>query len=192
MKRTLFPVLAISAAVIAVAGCGSSNKSSTSSGNAAAPASTAPAAGKGEKIAAKDTKLGKILVDEDGRTLYLFEADKSTQSTCAGTCSQAWPPVTTSGKPVAEQGAEMSKLGTTMRSDGKTQVTYGGHPLYYYAEDEKAGDTNGQGSKEFGAEWYVLGPTGGKVEKGESESSDSSDSSDSGNSSSSGGGYKAY
>jgi predicted lipoprotein with Yx(FWY)xxD motif len=179
-------VLAIAAAAIAVAGCGSSNKSSSSS-VAAAPAATTPAAGKGEQIAAKDSKLGKILVDEDGHTLYLFEADKSTQSTCDGSCAKAWPAVTTSGKPVAEKGAEASKLGTTTRSDGKTQVTYAGHPLYYYAEDEKAGDMNGQGSKEFGAEWYVVGPTGGKVENESKSGSDDSGASD--NSGSGNGGY---
>jgi predicted lipoprotein with Yx(FWY)xxD motif len=179
MKRTLIPVLAIVAAAIAVAGCGSSNKSSSSTA-AAAPAATTPAAGKGEEVAAKDTKLGKILVDEDGHVLYLFEADKGTQSTCDGDCAKAWPPVTTSGKPVAEEGADASKLATTARSDGKTQVTYGGHPLYYYAEDEKPGDMNGQGSEEFGAEWYVVGPNGAKVEGG--EKSDSSDDSGGGNS----------
>jgi predicted lipoprotein with Yx(FWY)xxD motif len=181
MKRTLFPVLAIVAAVVAVAGCGSSNKSSTSSGNAAAPASTAPAAGKGEQIAAKDTKLGKILVDEDGHVMYLFEADKSTKSTCSGACATDWPPVLTSGKPVAETGAQASKLGTTSRSDGKTQVTYGGHPLYYFSLDKQPGQTNGQGQEAFGAEWYVVGPAGSKVESGEKSNTSDSDSS--------GGGY---
>jgi predicted lipoprotein with Yx(FWY)xxD motif len=182
MKRTLFPVLAIVAAVIAVAGCGSSNKSSSSTG-AAAPAATTPAAGKGEEIAAKDTKLGRILVDEDGHALYLFEADKSTQSTCNGACAAAWPPVLTSGKPVADSGAQSGKLGTTSRSDGKTQVTYGGHPLYYFSLDKQPGETKGQGTKAFGAEWYVLGPAGSKVESGEEGDSGSK------SSSSSGGGY---
>jgi predicted lipoprotein with Yx(FWY)xxD motif len=183
VKRTLFPVLAIAAAVIAVAGCGSSNKSSSSTG-AAAPAATTPAAGKGEQIAAKDTKLGKILVDEDGHALYLFEADKGTQSTCSGACAAAWPPVTTSGKPVADSGAQAGKLGTTSRSDGKTQVTYAGHPLYYFALDKQPGEAKGQGSKAFGAEWYVVGPAGSKVESGEdaASGSKSSDSSGGGNS----------
>src|SRR5690348_3816282 len=176
MHRTLFPVLALTAAVIVVAGCGSSNKSSSSTGAAApaastAPASTAPAApAKGEQIAVKDTKLGKILVDEDGHVVYLFEADKSTQSTCSGSCAAVWPPVVTGGAPVAASGAKMSKLGTTSRSDGKTQVTYAGHPLYYYSADTQPGQTKGEGSKEFGAEWYVVGPAGKKVESGEDDS----------------------
>jgi predicted lipoprotein with Yx(FWY)xxD motif len=174
MKRTLFSVLAIGAVALIAAGCGSSNKSSSNT-TAAAPAATTPASGaKGEQIAAKSTSLGKILVDEEGHALYLFEADKSTQSTCNGTCSRAWPPVTTSGKPVAESGADASKLGTSSRTDGKTQVTYAGHPLYYYAEDSKPGDVKGQGEKAFGAEWYVVGPSGAKVEKSSSSSSSSS------------------
>ena len=177
MHRTLIPVLAVAAVSILAAGCGSSNKSSSSTG-AAAPAATTPAnPGKGEQIAAKDTKLGKILVDEEGHVLYLFEADKSTQSTCSGACAAAWPPVVTTGKPVAEQGAEAAKLGTTSRSDGKTQVTYAGHPLYYYAEDKQPGQANGQGSKAFGAEWYVVGPSGTKVEAGEHSGGSSSSSS---------------
>src|SRR5919204_3310782 len=175
MKRTLFSVLAIGAVAVIAAGCGSSNKSSSNTTGAAAPAATTPTSGaKGEQIAAKQTKLGKILVDEEGHALYLFEADKSTQSTCNGTCAKAWPPVTTSGKPVAGTGAEASKLGPSSRTDGKTQVTYAGHPLYYFAEDSKPGDIKGQGAKAFGAEWYVVGPNGSKVEKGESGGSSSS------------------
>jgi predicted lipoprotein with Yx(FWY)xxD motif len=171
MRRTLIPVLAIAAAAIAIAGCGSSKKSTTSTtaaANAAVTTTTASSSSsssaKGETIALKKTKLGKILVDEEGHALYLFEADQSTQSTCAGACAKAWPPVTTSGAPVAEKGAAASKLGTTMRSDGKAQVTYGGHPLYYYAEDTKPGQAKGEGEKAFGAEWYVVGPNGKKVE----------------------------
>jgi predicted lipoprotein with Yx(FWY)xxD motif len=178
MQRTLFPVLAVAAAAIAVAGCGSSNKSSSAT-NAAAPASTAPAAAKGEQIAVKDTKLGKILVDEDGHVMYLFEADKSSSSTCSGACAADWPPVITAGKPVAEKGATAGKLGTTSRDDGKTQVTYAGHPLYYFSQDTQPGQTNGEGQNAFGAEWYVVGPAGSKVESGE-DSGKSADSSDSG------------
>jgi predicted lipoprotein with Yx(FWY)xxD motif len=172
MKRTLMPVLAIGAVALVAAGCGSSKKSSSST-TAAAPAAAATttqsssAAAKGETIAVKKSKVGGILVDEEGHVLYLFEADKGPQSTCSGACAKAWPPVTTSGAPVAERGALASKLGTTKRSDGKSQVTYGGHPLYYYAEDTKPGQMKGQGSKQFGAEWYVVGPAGKKVEGGE-------------------------
>lgn len=109
-------------------------------------------------------KLGTILVDANGRTLYLFEADKSTQSTCNGACAAAWPPLLTSGGPTAGGSAKPGLLGTTKRSDGKTQVTYNGHPLYGYAGDSKPGDTNGEGLNQFGAGWYVLNVSGEKVD----------------------------
>ena len=72
---------------------------------------------------------------------------------------------TTSGKPTAGKGALASLLGTTPRPDGTTQVTYKGHPLYYFAKDKDAGDSYGQGSKSFGAGWYVLAPSGNKIDK---------------------------
>ncbi|MET9763550.1 hypothetical protein ABZ016_31665 [Streptomyces sp. NPDC006372] len=109
-------------------------------------------------------KLGTILVDGKGRTLYLFEADKSTTSTCSGACAAAWPPLLTSGAPSAGGSAQSGLLGTSKRSDGKEQVTYHGHPLYRYAGDAAPGDTNGQGLDQFGAEWYVLNAGGDKVD----------------------------
>ena len=93
-------------------------------------------------------------------TVYLFEKDKGSTSTCTGSCAQYWPPVTTSGAPKAGSGAMSANLGTTKRSDGKTEVTYSGHPLYYYAGDKKPGDVTGQGLNAFGALWYVLSPAG--------------------------------
>ncbi|MPY64411.1 COG4315 family predicted lipoprotein [Streptomyces spongiae] len=110
--------------------------------------------------------LGTILVDGKGRTLYLFEADKSTTSTCNGACAAAWPPLLTSGSPSTGGSAKSDLLGTSKRSDGKTQVTYNKHPLYGYAGDAQPGDTNGQELNQFGAEWYVLDTSGNKVEKG--------------------------
>ncbi|MDH6626152.1 putative lipoprotein with Yx(FWY)xxD motif [Streptomyces sp. LBL] len=110
-------------------------------------------------------KLGTILVDAKSRTLYLFEADKSTTSTCNGSCAAAWPPLLTSGNPTAGGSAKAGLLGTTKRSDGKMQVTYHGHPLYGYAGDAGPGDTNGQGLNQFGAAWYVLDDSGKKVDQ---------------------------
>ena len=107
---------------------------------------------------------GKFLVDGQGRTIYLFEADKSTASTCSGACAAAWPPVTASGMPMAGSGVSQSLLGTTKRADGTEQVTYNGHPLYYFAADTGAGMVKGQGSKEFGAGWYVLNAKGSKID----------------------------
>jgi predicted lipoprotein with Yx(FWY)xxD motif len=109
-------------------------------------------------------KLGTYLVDGKGRTLYLFEKDKTKKSTCSGSCATAWPPLTTKGKPKAAGTAKASLLGTSKRADGTTQVTYNGHPLYYFVQDKKAGDTKGQGIDAFGAEWYVLSRSGKKID----------------------------
>src|SRR4029078_12838770 len=89
-------------------------------------------------------KLGTYLVDGKGRTLYLFEKDKTKKSTCSGSCATAWPPLLTTGKPKAAGKAKAAVLGTSQHSDGKTQVTYKGHPVYYFVQDKKAGDTKGQ------------------------------------------------
>lgn len=117
--------------------------------------------------AAKNPKLGVYLVDESGRAVYLFEKDSGSTSSCYDACAKVWPPVTTKGKPKAEDGAKQSELGTTKRKNGMMPVTYGGHPLYYYQpDDHKKGSVKGQALKQFGAEWYALSPQGKKVEHG--------------------------
>jgi predicted lipoprotein with Yx(FWY)xxD motif len=106
-------------------------------------------------------------VNGKGVTLYLFMKDKKGKSACSGACAQAWPPLLTKGRAKASGGASASKLGTTRRSDGTTQVTYNGHPLYTFVADRgKPGSTAGEGSKAFGAEWYVLATSGNKIDKG--------------------------
>jgi predicted lipoprotein with Yx(FWY)xxD motif len=151
---------------VTIAGCGGSDDNNSVTPPAAS-ASASTQRGGGATVDVESTgELGKILVDSKGRTLYLFEKDTGTKSTCSGACAAAWPPLTTSGKPKAGAGANASMLGTTKRSDGTREVTYNGHPLYYYAGDQAAGDTNGQGLDQFGAEWYVLSPAGHKVEDG--------------------------
>jgi predicted lipoprotein with Yx(FWY)xxD motif len=126
----------------------------------AASAPTKPAT-----VKARSNKLGKILVDGRARTLYLFEKDKKGKSACSGACAKNWPPLLTKGKPKAGTGAKSSLLGTTKRSDGTTQVTYNKHPLYTFVVDKsKPGSTKGEGVDAFGAEWYVLGTNGKKIE----------------------------
>ena len=121
------------------------------------------------KVGVRNTKLGKILVNGKGVTLYLFMKDKNGKSACSGACAKAWPPLLTKGRAQAAGGASAAKLGTTRRSDGTTQVTYIGHPLYTFVMDNnKPSSTTGQGSKAFGAEWYVLGANGNKIEKASS------------------------
>jgi predicted lipoprotein with Yx(FWY)xxD motif len=129
-------------------------------------ANVAPAARSGTPaiVQVAKSRLGQILVDGSGRTLYLFEKDKGTASMCYGPCAKYWPPLTTSGQPRAARGASAAHLGTSKRRDGKLEVTYNGHPLYYFVADAKRGDTAGQALSQFGAEWYVLSPAGRKVE----------------------------
>jgi predicted lipoprotein with Yx(FWY)xxD motif len=118
-------------------------------------------------VSLRTTKLGKVLVDSHGRTLYLFAKDKTTHSTCSGQCAKFWPPLTVKTKPTAGPGVKASLLGWTKRSDGTMQVTYNKHPLYLFLKDTAAGQTKGENIDAFGAEWYVVNASGKKVEPGE-------------------------
>lgn len=111
-------------------------------------------------IEAADSDLGQIVTDDEGRTLYVFLADTGTESTCYDDCEASWPPLTVDGEATAE-GIDASLLGTTERTDGSTQVTLDGHPLYYFASDSAAGDTNGQG---VGDVWFVVSPDGAPIQ----------------------------
>ena len=158
--------VAIASLALGVAACGGGSGSSGSTYAAAGASGPAPSTSTGGSVALASSKLGKILVDAKGRTLYLFEADKGTTSACSGACASSWPPLITKGKPAAAAGVSAAKLGTTKRSDGTSQVTYNGHPLYTYAGDSAPGQTAGQGIDDFGAEWYVLSGAGDKIEGG--------------------------
>jgi predicted lipoprotein with Yx(FWY)xxD motif len=187
-------MLASAAATLGLfAGCGSSKKSNSTSTSTASstPAATTGsstsaagssgsggygagasggAAGSGANAATVTTKhggdLGTILAAGPKKlTVYLFESDTPTRSSCSGACASVWPPVTTSGSAVASGTAMTADLGTITRPDGTKQVTYKGHPLYYYTRDKDSGDSYGEGLKLFGAEWYVLAPSGKKVDK---------------------------
>ena len=130
---------------------------------ALAVSATGHAAGKTAALKTRHGKIGTFLVDGHGRTLYLFQKDKTTRSTCSGACATDWPPLLTSGKAKASGSVRKALLGTTKRSDGTTQVTYKGHPLYTYSGDQKAGDTNGHGLSAYGARWYAVNPSGKRV-----------------------------
>jgi len=119
----------------------------------------------GTHVDLRTTKLGKILVDSKGITLYDFPPDKGTMSVCYGACAALWPPLLTTGKPVAGRGVHASLLGTTKRKDGKLEVTYGGHPLYYFVSDRKPGQTTGQGVDQFGAPWWVISAAGKEIHR---------------------------
>ena len=126
--------------------------------------SSSLAAPRGARVGARSSKIGRIVVESKGRTLYLFEKDKHGRSTCYGACATYWPPLITHGKPVARAGAKQRLLGTTRRSNGSRQVTYAGHPVYRYIGDTRAGQTNGEGLDDFGAGWDALTPAGKKIE----------------------------
>src|SRR5262245_55504080 len=102
-------------------------------------------------VKVEKTKLGKVVANSKSHTLYMFRKDKAHKSAWYGTGAKFWPPLLTTGKPVAGTGAKATLLGTTKRSDGKLQVTYKGYPVYSFLEDKKPGDTKGEGLKQFGA-----------------------------------------
>jgi predicted lipoprotein with Yx(FWY)xxD motif len=159
----------------AIAASSSSAASASSGGRygsgygAATPAASAPVATPAPAVTSTlgvgSSGLGQILVAANGKTLYLFEKDMTTQSTCYGACAQFWPPLTTSVAPTVGSGLSQSLIGTSRRTDGTTQVTYAGHPLYFFVSDAKPGDTTGEGSTAFGAGWDVLAPSGAKIDR---------------------------
>ena len=162
---------AIVLVALAVAGCGGDDDDQKTA--AAGPPKTT-GGGSATIGVANAASLGRILVDSQGRTVYLFRKDTGATSTCSGECAVDWPPVTTRGKPKVGSGVTASEVETTSRSDGKTQVTYNGHPLYLFEGDNGAGDTNGQGVTAFGARWYVLSAAGNEVTTSGSSSGDNS------------------
>ena len=129
---------------------------------AGALATAALAATSKPTVALHKTAVGKVLVAANGKTVYLFTADKGKKSACYGQCAGVWPPVI-AAKPTAGAGLSASKLSTTKRKDGHLQVTYGGHPLYYFAPDKKPGDVQGQGIVHFGGAWWVVSAAGVKI-----------------------------
>ena len=165
MKRKV-SILIAAAATFAIAlvstACGSSAYSAGGYGSPPAASTTTRVAA--ATVGVRHTSLGRVIVDSKGRTLYLFEKDTSRRSACSGQCAQFWPPLLTHGTPVARTGVKRSLLGKIRRADGTQQVTYAGHPLYLYVGDTKPGQTNGEGSQEFGAGWDALSPSGKKIE----------------------------
>jgi predicted lipoprotein with Yx(FWY)xxD motif len=183
--RSPFALAAVASTVaLFAAGCGNSSTSTTSTDSGAkstsaannsaygetqststAASTTGSTASAGVLIVSKHSHDGMILAAGPKRlTVYLFEGDHGSTSACTGTCAQVWPPVTTAAAATAGGAATTADLGTITRSDGTKQVTYKGHPLYFYAKDKDDGDAYGQGVHGFGADWYVLKPSGVKVD----------------------------
>jgi len=166
MTRSRFSTSLAGAAVVAltvVAVVAGGSGASASTATNAQPATVGVA--KSATVGVRTTRLGKILVDTQQHTLYLFKKDSGRKSACTGACAKFWPPLRASGKPTAGRGVSASKLGTIKRSDGKPQVTYKGHPLYTFQKDTKAGHTHGEGLTAFGGSWFALSPAGNQVSK---------------------------
>ena len=142
---------------LALAACGGSGSNASST----TPPKTA--AGGSATVGISNTGLGKVLVNSQGLTLYMFGKDTATTSACTGACAGNWPPVRANGKPSLGSGAKASLVGTIKRSDGKPQVIYNGHPLYTFSGDSKPGDTNGEGLSAFGGTWDALSPAGNPI-----------------------------
>jgi len=123
------------------------------------------ASGKTGSVSLRTTKLGPILVNARGHTLYMFAKDRNGKSSCSGSCAKFWPPSLQRGKPTAGSGVKKSLIGTTKRSNGSVQLTYNKHPLYTFALDKKGGQTNGEGQLAFGARWYAVSGKGTAVVK---------------------------
>jgi len=177
-QRRVFALSGIAVAVVVTAAaCGGG---SSGGGNTAKVAPNTGGSTAGAVVTTHSGPDGTYLTDGKGRTLYLWAADSSSSSACNGTCATSWPAYTTSGTPSASGKAKQSMLATSKRNDGSTQVTYNGHPLYYYSGDSAAGDMNGQGSNQYGAVWYIVAPNGSSISAAKKAPTPASSSSSSG------------
>lgn len=149
---------------LTAAACGSGG-GATAGGKTGGGGGTTAHAAAGKGAVTIGTAKGH-LTDASGRTVYLWTHDSNGRSTCSGACASAWPPVTTNGHPKATGKVAGGNLGTVARDDGSQQVTYSGHPLYYFAGDSGPGSTAGQGSVEFGAKWWMVSAAGSAVTTG--------------------------
>jgi predicted lipoprotein with Yx(FWY)xxD motif len=158
MRKAFARAALLAALAVAAAACGGNDDEPSGTAAPAAPTTTAAQAAGSATVAVASSRLGDILVDADGRTLYVFTKDKGDQSACSGECAANWPALT--GTATAGTGAQAALLSTATQADGSSQVTYGGKPLYYFAGDAKPGDINGQG---VGSVWYAVTADGEMV-----------------------------
>jgi predicted lipoprotein with Yx(FWY)xxD motif len=182
MRYRIASALGAAGIGVLMAACSSGSSTTTSSSAASSPASPTAAAAPATTQASSPAALGqasgaasvslatisglpaKALVGSNGRTLYLFQADKNGASACTGACAAAWPPDIVTGQPQPGSGVSQALLGTITRPDGTKQLTYNGHPLYYFTADTAGGTDHGQAVKAFGAEWYVVAASGSKID----------------------------
>jgi predicted lipoprotein with Yx(FWY)xxD motif len=155
MRKGFARAALLAALAVVLAACGGAEDEGSGTAATAAPATTAAQEASGATVAVANSRLGDILVDGEGRTLYAFTKDQGDQSVCSGECATNWPALT--GTATAGTGAQASLLSTAAQASGTDQVTYDGRPLYYFAGDAKPGDTNGQG---VGKVWYAVAADG--------------------------------
>ena len=163
--RRLLALLAVLLVAFGLAACGDDDDSTAASSDGAtttteaattttdAATSTTGAAARGSTVAVGDSDRGPVIVDAEGKTLYMFKPDSIATSACTDACAQAWPPLTVEGNPTGGEGVDAALLGTAPRPDGTAQVTYNGHRLYRYSGDAAPGDTTGHG---VGDVWHAL------------------------------------
>jgi predicted lipoprotein with Yx(FWY)xxD motif len=169
MKRSRVLVLAGGAVAFALAAAGCGYTAPDAAGGyyqAAPPAASSIAPDPAAPVVAVSTSAlgpGTALVDGAGRAVDLLENDSTSASTCTGACASVWPPVPATGGTTAAGGAENASLGSAPRPDGGAQLTYHGHPLYYYVGDHDPGDSRGQGLNQFGVHWYLVQPNGAEL-----------------------------
>ena len=159
IRTRISGALALVTVAVVVAACGSSSLNSSAS--ASAPASSPGAV----SVGTATNSTGTYLVGASGRPLYLWVADSHDKSVCAGSCAKFWPPLTTKAAPVATSGVTAGQLATITRAGGIKQVTYNGHPLYYFSQDKTKGSFLGQGNTGFGAKWWLVSPSGTAITK---------------------------
>jgi predicted lipoprotein with Yx(FWY)xxD motif len=171
------------AAALVLAGCSSGSGGGTAAGGGASTSAAAASSSSATSVIKVETHtgpMGTFLTDGSGKALYMFASDTSSKSNCTGACASYWPALTTKGKASAAGTAKGSDLASIKRSDGAVQVSYAGHPLYRFALDGKAGDTNGEGRTDFGGHWWLLAPSGKPITTSAGSGSSSSSSSSSG------------
>jgi len=159
MNVTLPAMLGASALLLTA--CGSSGGlygASSSPSPSASPSATGPA-----RVALGSTSAGKVLVDGQGMTLYVFARDTRGRSACTGSCASYWPPVPSSEKPTVAVGAVTAQFGSVKRPDGSSQLTVNGFPVYTYAGDSQPGQASGQGQNLSGGLWWVVSADGSRV-----------------------------
>jgi predicted lipoprotein with Yx(FWY)xxD motif len=160
MRKGFARAALLAALAVALAACGGGEDEGSGTAATAAPATTAAQETSGTTVAVANSKLGDILVDGEGRTLYAFTKDQGDQSACSGECATNWPALT--GTATAGTGAQASLLSTATQASGTDQVTYDGKLLYHFAGDAKPGDTNGQG---VGTVWFAVAADGELVKE---------------------------